>query len=163
MLSRPTPSFASHDYLIARTKTESTQRYEQDWETTDSRIFLSLIFLSLTKPSDKLRHNNSVSIHNPPSRIRLHPIVPTVAFTENLKRHITCPAAEVEATTVREALDAVFSDHEQLRGYVLDDQNRLRQHMVIFIDGQPITDRNRLSDAVTESSEIYVMQALSGG
>lgn len=86
-----------------------------------------------------------------------------VCFTPNLERHLACVAAEVSGTSVREALDQVFENQQQLRGYVLDDQNRLRQHMVIFIDGKTIVDRVHLSDAVSPDSEIYVMQALSGG
>jgi hypothetical protein len=35
--------------------------------------------------------------------------------------------------------------------------------MAVFIDGAPLRDRRHLSDAVSESSRIYVMQALSGG
>ena len=89
--------------------------------------------------------------------------MPRVTFTANLQRHITCPSQEVAAATVREALDAVFETNVRLRSYVLDDQNRLRQHMVIFVDGQAICDREHLSDLVDLSSEIYVMQALSGG
>ena len=50
-----------------------------------------------------------------------------------------------------------------LRGYVLDEQGALRHHMAIFVDGSMIRDRDSLSDAVTPSSEIHVMQALSGG
>jgi hypothetical protein len=46
---------------------------------------------------------------------------------------------------------------------VLDDQGRLRQHVNIFIDGVMIKDRNHLSDPFQENSEIYIMQALSGG
>lgn len=86
-----------------------------------------------------------------------------VCFTPNLERHLTCPEAQVSGTSVREVLDNVFETHQQLRGYVLDDQCRLRQHMVIFIDGKTIVDRIHLSDAVAPDSEIYVMQALSGG
>jgi hypothetical protein len=65
--------------------------------------------------------------------------------------------------TVRQSLEAVFGEYQRLRGYVVDEQNRLRTHMVIFVDGQPIKDRERLSDPVRPTSEIYVMQALSGG
>ena len=46
---------------------------------------------------------------------------------------------------------------------MLDDQAALRKHMVIFVDGQIIRDRARLTDAVSETSRIYVIQALSGG
>jgi hypothetical protein len=35
--------------------------------------------------------------------------------------------------------------------------------MTILVDGQRIRDLERLSDAVSPSSEIWVMQALSGG
>jgi hypothetical protein len=89
--------------------------------------------------------------------------MPIVHFTPNLRRHVDCPSCDVAGSTVREALDAVFSDNPLLRSYVVDDQSRLRQHMVIFLDGQAIHDRVGLSDPVVATSEIYVMQALSGG
>jgi hypothetical protein len=86
-----------------------------------------------------------------------------VSFTANIQRHVACPPCEVDGGTVREVLDAVFRINERARGYVLDDQGSLRQHMVIFVDGRQIRDRERLSDAVTPNGEVYVMQALSGG
>jgi sulfur-carrier protein len=46
---------------------------------------------------------------------------------------------------------------------VLDDQGELRKHVFIFVDGRRIADRVKLTDAVGETSEIYVMQALTGG
>ena len=64
---------------------------------------------------------------------------------------------------MREVLDAVFAENPRLRGYVLDDQGRLRKHVVVFIDGQVIRDRSGLGDAVDAAGEIFVMQALSGG
>ena len=89
--------------------------------------------------------------------------MPRVVFTDNLKRHIECPPRAVDAATVKQALDAVFGDNPALRGYVLDDQGRLRRHMLIAVDGEFISDRIALSDPVKETSEIYVAQALSGG
>lgn len=86
-----------------------------------------------------------------------------VVFTPNLERHLSAPIAEVACTTVAEALAQVFAANRRLQGYVLDDQGRLRKHVVVFVDGQQVRDRNRLSDDVGEASEIYVMQALSGG
>ena len=87
----------------------------------------------------------------------------TVVFTQNLKRHVECPTEIVAGDTVRAVLDAVFADNPRLRGYVLDDQGTLRHHMMVFVDGEPISDRARLSDPVRAASEVYVMQALSGG
>jgi sulfur-carrier protein len=86
-----------------------------------------------------------------------------VVFTPNLQRHVACPPTEAAGCTVREVLEAVFARNPQARGYVLDDQAALRRHMAIFIDGEPLRDRARLTDPVRDSSEIYVMQALSGG
>ena len=90
--------------------------------------------------------------------------MPLVVFTANLRRLIDAPAREVaDVASVREALDQVFSLQPPLRSYILDDQSRVRQHVMIFVDGQPLVDRERQSDAVRADSEIYVMQALSGG
>ena len=87
----------------------------------------------------------------------------TVVFTPNLKRHVECPTETVAGETVRAVLDVVFAQNPRLRGYIVDEQGSLRRHMSIFIDGQQIADRDRLSDPVRPASEIYVMQALSGG
>ena len=87
----------------------------------------------------------------------------TVNFTSNLKRHLDCPPRTVHAETVRQALDQVFVDNKRLAGYILDDQSRLRKHVTIFVDGRMIKDRQSLGDRLSPDSEIYVMQALSGG
>jgi hypothetical protein len=89
--------------------------------------------------------------------------MPTVTFTPNIQRHVSCPPAGVEGKTVREALEAVFRENPEARGYVLDDQGAVRQHMVVFVNGRQIRDRQHLSDAVPDNAEIYVAQALSGG
>jgi len=89
--------------------------------------------------------------------------MPRVRFTQNLERHLAVPAAAVDGSTVKETLEAVFAANPQLRGYVLDDQGRLRKHVVVFVNGQMVLDRDGLSDRVEPSSELLVMQALSGG
>lgn len=89
--------------------------------------------------------------------------MPRVVFAQVLQRHVDCPPVHVGGATVRDALHAVFADNPCARGYVLDDQAQLRKHMTIFVDGRAIRDRTTLSDAVQNNSEIYVLQALSGG
>jgi hypothetical protein len=89
--------------------------------------------------------------------------MPIVRFTRNIQRHLACPTLEVSGVTIRDALEGYFRVHEQARGYVLDDQGRLRQHMAIFIDGGQIRDRDDLSDGVPAGAVIDLVQALSGG
>jgi len=89
--------------------------------------------------------------------------MPRVVFTSNLQRHVRCAESRVAADTVGAALAQVFAEQPQARGYVLDEQGHLRKHVVVFVDGRRVRDRERLSDPVHESSEVYVMQALTGG
>ena len=89
--------------------------------------------------------------------------MPRVSFTQNLQRHIECPTREVSGATVREAMDAYFTAVPRARDYVLDEQGAVRKHMVLFINGDQLEDRQGLSDALKSSDEVHVMQALSGG
>jgi sulfur-carrier protein len=89
--------------------------------------------------------------------------MPTIRFTDNIQRHVTCPTRSVEGTTLRAALDSYFAEHARARGYVLDDRGRLRQHMAAFIDGRQVEDRDGLCDPVSQDAVIDVFQALSGG
>ena len=87
----------------------------------------------------------------------------TVVFAAAIQRHVACPQQEVSAANVRAAIDAALEDKNELRGYILDDQGRLRKHVAIFVDGNMIRDRMGLSDLVHLHSEVFVVQALSGG
>jgi len=86
-----------------------------------------------------------------------------VVFTSNLQRHVRCAETVVAPGSVASVLAEVFSAQPQARAYVLDEQGQLRKHVTVFVDGRRVRDRERLSDAVGESSEVYVMQALTGG
>jgi sulfur carrier protein ThiS len=89
--------------------------------------------------------------------------MPRLFFTSHLRRHVSCDTVDVEAATVRDALEQVFSKELKLRGYVLDDLGHVRQHVMIFVNDHPLGDRERQSDAVEPKTEIHVLQALSGG
>lgn len=84
-------------------------------------------------------------------------------FTQQLGRFMEVPQVETGAADLRSALDAAFADHPRLRGYVLDEQGHLRENVVIFIDGQRSRERKLLNDALAPLSQVYILQALSGG
>jgi molybdopterin synthase sulfur carrier subunit len=90
-------------------------------------------------------------------------VAATLRFTPNLSRHVECPDAPVDGPDVRTALARYFEMNPRARGYVLDDQGAVRWHVAIFLNGQLIRDRRRLSDPVGDGDEIFVAQALSGG
>jgi molybdopterin converting factor small subunit len=89
--------------------------------------------------------------------------MPRVSFTSHLRRHLNCETIDVGGATVAAALEDVFREQPELRGYLLDDQGQVRQHVMIFVDDRTLADRQRLSDPLRPDSQVFVMQALSGG
>jgi len=86
-----------------------------------------------------------------------------IIFTQQLARFLPVPQLATQAPTLRAALDGIFATNGRLAGYVLDDQGRLRENVVIFIDGQRTRERARLDDPLRSDSTIHILQALSGG
>lgn len=87
----------------------------------------------------------------------------SVSFTSQLQRFTDTPRVQADAATLRLALDAAFALNPRLRGYVLDDQARVRPHVAVFVDGRRVRAGSDLSEPLGESSEVHVLQALSGG
>ena len=71
--------------------------------------------------------------------------MPRVNFTANLQRHVECPVVETGGQTVRDALDEVFRENPQLRGYVIDEQGRL-------------LNNNALASAILEEADGLVLK-----
>jgi len=89
--------------------------------------------------------------------------MPQVRFTPHRRLHLELTERSYPGNTVAAVLRGAFADFPKLRGYLLDDQDRLRKHVTVFVNGTPVRDRNALTDAVGESDEVFVFQALSGG
>jgi molybdopterin synthase sulfur carrier subunit len=88
----------------------------------------------------------------------------TVRFTYALKKFF--PGLKDTATgagTLSDVLNEMETTYPGIRGYIVDEQGSLRKHVNIFIDGRLINDRVTLADSFSKDSEIYIIQALSGG
>ncbi|HEY3519981.1 MAG TPA: hypothetical protein VGK80_02945 [Rhodanobacteraceae bacterium] len=72
-------------------------------------------------------------------------------------------ALEVSGVSIAQALEQVFARYPNLRHYVLDEHGTVRHHLALFVDGAAIASKRDLAQAIGKDSEIYVMQALSGG
>ena len=86
--------------------------------------------------------------------------MPRLIFTNHLNGIAPAGEPEFPGKTVGEVLAAAFAEHSGLQHYILDDQGRLRKHVIVFVDN---TRTRSLATPVAETSEIYVLQALSGG
>ena len=86
-----------------------------------------------------------------------------VVFAKAFRRHVECPDATVSGATLRAVLDEYFRQRPDVRGYVIGEAGGIRKHVAVFVDGDLITDRAELSDAVAEHATVHVFQALSGG
>ena len=91
------------------------------------------------------------------------PSMATITFADSIQRYVPTPVLHVQGSTVRELFARVFAERAQLRGYLVDDQGALREHLAVFVNGEQIRDPQGLSDPVPEGARIHVIQALSGG
>ena len=90
--------------------------------------------------------------------------MPTLKFTSLLNRYFP----ELQDTTLEEnsiigLIEEMNLQYPGIQNYILDDQKMLRKHVNIFVDGAIISDRKKLDAMISENSEVYFIQALSGG
>ena len=69
---------------------------------------------------------------------------------------------EVEGTTVREALDAVFEQHQDLRERITEDGG-LRRFVNVYVSGEDIRFQEGLDTALSEGDEVTILPAVAGG
>ena len=69
-------------------------------------------------------------------------------------------AVEGRGATVDEVLRDLDQRFPGIRFRMVDEQSRVRKHMKIWINDEPVRD---LSAPVTDADEVMIMQALSGG
>jgi molybdopterin synthase sulfur carrier subunit len=90
--------------------------------------------------------------------------MPRLRFTPHLRRFFPGLAeCDLPASTVAETIRALDQLHPGLAGYLIDDQGSLRRHVNVFVRGELVRDRVRLTDATGPDDEVFILQALSGG
>ncbi|MBI2257002.1 MAG: MoaD/ThiS family protein [Proteobacteria bacterium] len=86
-----------------------------------------------------------------------------ISFTAHLRKIAPAGATQVQAPTLGRALSEIFARAPKLKGYVVDEQDRLRRHVVIFVNGMRLAPVGWADVALHDDDDVYVMQALSGG
>lgn len=89
--------------------------------------------------------------------------MPRVIFTSHLGGLVPEGEAVFAGGTVGEVLAGAFAAHPGLGHYILDDQERVRKHIVIFVGDVRLDNGRALATPVGDDNEIFVLQALSGG
>ena len=65
--------------------------------------------------------------------------------------------------TVGEAFVILGRDYPGIRQRVLDDQNNIRAHVNVFVNGENVRFAQGGATQVTNDSEVWIYPALSGG
>src|SRR5919109_1413687 len=77
-------------------------------------------------------------------------------------RAATGGEGEVEVSTVGEALDAVFDQHDGLRERITQDGD-LRRFVNVYVSGEDIRFQDGLDTAVSDGDEVTILPAVAGG
>jgi molybdopterin synthase sulfur carrier subunit len=80
------------------------------------------------------------------------PRVLTQSVNTGLRHH-------VDGRTLREVLDNLFAVEPGLRNHILEEDGRIRPHVLVFVDAA----RADLDTTVGVNAEVQVLQAVSGG
>ena len=71
-----------------------------------------------------------------------------------------CSSVEANGSTVAELLWHLNQQFPGIRFRMIDEQNAIRTHMRIFVNGEMITS---LAKPLAATDEIHILQSLSGG
>ena len=72
-------------------------------------------------------------------------------------------ALDDSASTVAEALEALWSLHPGLKDRVLTEEGHIRPHVNVFVDADNVRDLEGLATPLPASCEIAILPAVSGG
>jgi molybdopterin converting factor small subunit len=87
-----------------------------------------------------------------------------VEFTSVLKNFFpTLQSETVEAANLKEVLKKLDGKYEGIAHYIVDETGKLREHVKIYIGGEPIPSSSSLDEPLANDDKIYIFQAISGG
>jgi len=73
------------------------------------------------------------------------------------------PQAEVDGTTVGEALNNLYARHGELRSRMADDGGGLRRFVNVYLGGEDIRFLDGLETPVSDGDELTILPAVAGG
>jgi molybdopterin converting factor small subunit len=90
--------------------------------------------------------------------------VATVRIPGSLRAQVGgVSTVEVGGDTVEQVLDALASQHPDIRGRLLDDGGKLRRFVNIFVDDEDIRHRDGIHTPVGPDQRVSILPAVAGG
>jgi molybdopterin converting factor small subunit len=83
-----------------------------------------------------------------------------VLIPDALRSYTQSARAEAQGATLGELLIDLEHQYTGIRFRMVDEQDRIRRHIRIFINGEQV---NALSQPLSATDEVVIVQALSGG
>jgi molybdopterin converting factor small subunit len=83
----------------------------------------------------------------------------TINLRAPLKERAGTSSIDVSGSTVIEAISELEREVPAIRGYLMDEQGKIRRHVNVFVDGE----QAKSSDPLPESARIDIIQAITGG
>ena len=72
-------------------------------------------------------------------------------------------AATVDGATVGQALEALYTQHGELRDRMADDAGELRRFVNVYLGGEDIRFLEGLETEVPDGGELTILPAVAGG
>lgn len=83
-----------------------------------------------------------------------------VLIPDALRSYTASSRADANGATLTELLADLNRQYPGIRFRMIDEQERVRRHIRIFINGEQVND---LSHPLHATDEVFIVQALSGG
>jgi molybdopterin synthase sulfur carrier subunit len=83
-----------------------------------------------------------------------------VLIPSALRSYTEASQADANGGTLAAVLDDLERQYSGIRFRMVDEQDRIRPHIRIFVNGEQV---RQLSQVLRETDEVVIVQALSGG
>lgn len=83
-----------------------------------------------------------------------------VLIPSALRSYTESSVAEARGATLAEVLEDLDRRYAGLRFRIIDEQDRIRRHIRVFVNGEQVRD---LAHPLAATDDVVIVQALSGG
>lgn len=88
----------------------------------------------------------------------------TVHIPQDLARQFdVAPVLRVTAESLAEMLARLEDEAPGIRSWLSESDGRMREHLSVFVGGQRLQPRSPDSQMIPDTTEVWILRAISGG